>query len=69
VTNITLQVPEIHCGHCKASIEGAVAEVAGVDRVEVSIDARTVAVDFDGDGTTRSAIVDAIESQGYVVSQ
>ena len=69
MTSITLQVPEIHCGHCKSSIEGAVAEVDGVDRVEVSIDARTVVVDFDGNGTTKSAIVDAVESQGYVVSQ
>jgi copper chaperone len=66
MTETTLTVPEIHCGHCKASIEGAVREIAGVSRAEVDIDATTVEVAFD-DPATLDQIVDAIEGQGYEV--
>lgn len=68
MTNVTLEVPDIHCGHCKLSIEEAVGEVAGVGHVEVSIEGRSVAVEFDGMDTTREAVIAAIESQGYVVA-
>ena len=68
MTEITLSVPEIHCGHCKASIEGAVSALDGVNSAEVAIDAHTVDVAFDGDDATRAAIVEAIEEQGYAVA-
>ena len=63
----TLSVPEISCGHCKSSIEGAVSPLDGVDRVEVHIEERTVDLDYDGTATTFDAIVTAIEEQGYDV--
>ncbi|MEE8498558.1 MAG: copper ion binding protein [Acidimicrobiia bacterium] len=68
MTTRTLSVPDISCGHCKSSIEGAVGPLDGVELVEVAIDERTVAVDFDGTDGTYSAIVDAIEGQGYEVA-
>jgi copper chaperone len=68
VTSTTLSVPDISCGHCKSSIEGAVGELAGIESVEVTIDARTVDVSYD-DGTVHmDAIVEAIEGQGYEVA-
>jgi copper chaperone len=66
MTDLTLSVPEIHCDHCKMSIEGAVGAVAGVAKAEVTIDQATVAVSFD-DPATLDQIVAAIESQGYEV--
>ena len=69
MTNRTLSVPDISCGHCKSSIEGAVGPLDGVELVEVAIDERTVAVDFDGTDDTMAAIVDAIEGQGYDVAE
>lgn len=68
MTELTLTVPDIHCGHCKSSIEGAVAEVAGVERVEVAIDTHTVDVAF-ADPAAVSDIVVAIEGQGYEVAE
>jgi len=62
---ITLTVPDISCGHCKTAIEGAVGEL-GVEHVEVTIDAKQVDVRF-GEDVTESAIVAAIEEQGYEV--
>jgi copper chaperone len=67
MTNRTLTVPEISCGHCKQSIEAAVAPLEGVDRVEVQIEAQTVEFDFDGSDETLAAIVTAIEDVGYAV--
>lgn len=69
MTTRTLSVPDISCGHCKSSIEGAVGTLDGVELVEVAIEDRTVAVDFDGTNDTYSAIVDAIEGQGYEVAE
>ncbi len=67
MTNQTLSVPEIHCGHCKMSIEEAVGGVPGVERAEVDVDASTVALDYDGSDETFTAIVTAIEDVGYEV--
>ena len=67
MTSQTLSVPEISCGHCKSSIEAAVAQLDGVDRVEVQIEAQTVELEYDGTDTTLTTIVTAIEDVGYEV--
>jgi copper chaperone len=67
MTARTLSVPEISCGHCKSSIEGAVATLPGVDRVDVRIADRAVDIDYDGTDATFDAIVTAIEDSGYEV--
>ncbi|MEE9298194.1 MAG: copper ion binding protein [Acidimicrobiia bacterium] len=69
MTSRTLSVPDVSCGHCKSSIEGAVGPLDGVELVEVAIDDRTVAVDYDGTEETFAAIVAAIEEQGYEISE
>jgi copper ion binding protein len=69
MSKLTLNVPDISCGHCKTSIEGAVGELAGVDNVTVTIDARTVDVSFDDATVDQAAIVDAIEGVGYEVAE
>ncbi len=68
MTTQTLSVPDISCGHCKSSIEGAVAPLPGVDKVEVHIEERTVELDYDGAEATLDEIVAAIEEQGYDVA-
>jgi copper chaperone len=63
----TISVPEIHCDHCKASIEGALAPIGGVERATVDIPARTVTVTYDEASVGRETLVQAIEQQGYEV--
>jgi copper chaperone len=65
--NDVIAVPEIHCGHCKQSIEGALNPLPGVDQATVDIPAATVTVDYDESAITRADIVAAIEEQGYDV--
>lgn len=58
-------VPGISCGHCKTAIEGEVAKVPGVERVEVDVDARTVLVA----GTADDDLVrGAVDEAGYDVA-
>jgi len=67
VTTQTINVPEITCGHCKASIEGALTPLDGVQEATVDIPARQVSVTYDEEVVTLDAIVGAIEEQGYEV--
>jgi len=69
MTSKTLSVPDISCGHCKMSIEGALNELGGVTTAEVHIDPRTVDVTWDEDAVRLEAIIDAIEEQGYEVAR
>jgi copper chaperone len=66
-TETTLQVPEVHCDHCKTSLEGAVGDLAGVSRVEVSVPDATIDVSFDENSVDLDTIKKAIEEQGYAV--
>lgn len=66
-TNTTLQVPEVHCEHCKTSLEGAVGDLNGVARVEVSVPDATLDVSFDEASVDLDTIKKTIEEQGYAV--
>lgn len=69
MTTKTLNVPDISCGHCKMSIEGALEELNGVSRSEVNIEPRTVDVTWDDAVVDIDTIIDAIEEQGYEVAR
>ncbi len=62
MSTFTYSVPSISCGHCKASIEGGVSGVAGVDKVEVDIDSKSVLVEG---SASDEAIRAAIDVAGY----
>ncbi len=67
MTTLTISVPEIHCEHCKHSIEGALTPLPGVRSAQVDVDARTVTVEVDETHTDRARLVTAIEEEGYDV--
>lgn len=66
MTEQTLSVPEIHCDHCKHSIEGAVGALDGVSSASVDVESASVLVSFDAPATLDD-VVAAIEGQGYEV--
>ena len=63
----TIDVPEIHCGHCKDAIEGALTPLPGVSHAEVSVDAHTVTVEYDDAAIDRQRLLAEIADQGYEV--
>ncbi len=68
MTQITLSVPDISCGHCKMSIEGAIQPLDGVESALVSIDDRNVAISYDDSSIDIDTFIAAIDEQGYEVA-
>ncbi len=58
----TWVVSDVTCGHCKAAIEGEVAKVPGVERVDVNIESKRVTVEGN---VARDDVVAAIVEAGY----
>jgi copper chaperone len=59
----TYTVPGIHCGHCAAAIKEEVASVAGVEAVDVDLEAKVVTIR--GAALSQDALRGAIEEAGY----
>jgi copper chaperone len=57
---LTYTVPKVHCNHCALTIEEEVGELAGVEDVEVDVDAKRVSVRGDNvaDGAVRKVLAD-----------
>jgi copper chaperone len=64
----TFNVPDVHCDHCKSTIEGSLRPLEGIQRADVDVDGRSVTVDYDGSVIDRTSVLRAIESAGYPVS-
>jgi copper chaperone len=64
----TLNVQGMSCGHCKASVEGALQKLDGVSAAEVNLEAGTVVVFYDEENVTVDTMKEAIEDQGYDVT-
>ncbi len=64
--SITYSVPGMSCGHCRAAIKSEVSTVAGVESVEVDLDAKTVTVT--GAPLDEQAVIAAIDEAGYEVA-
>lgn len=69
MTTTRFDVPEIHCGHCKSSIEAAVGPVGGVRSVLVDVSGRTVTVEHDPETAPAARLTAVIEDQGYDVER
>ena len=64
----TIKVEGMTCGGCVKSIENALFEQAGIQKVAADLDAGTVAVDFDANVIQVAAIEQAIEKAGFDVA-
>ncbi len=67
MSNLTLRVPDMSCGHCVASVSDAVRQVEGVSDVSVDLEAKRV--DVEGDGLELAPVARAIREAGYEPEQ
>lgn len=65
--NVILNVNGMSCSHCENAIKKAVGTMEGVDKVTVSLEGKTVVVDYDTSKVTLDQIKAEIEDQGYEV--
>ncbi|GIN73338.1 copper chaperone CopZ [Bacillus sp. J14TS2] len=68
MTNKTLNVQGMSCGHCVNSIEGSVGDLNGVETVKVHLQAGKVDVTFDPEKVDLKDITEVIEEQGYDIA-
>jgi copper chaperone len=68
MTEKTLRVPDMHCGHCKAAVEGELSKLSGVQIVNVDLEKGTVKVSYDDGTVSTENLKEAIEEAGYTVA-
>ena len=59
---ITLNVPDMSCGHCKATVEKAITDVDASARVEVDLSTRKVEITS---SVAPSSLLGALKAAGY----
>ncbi len=68
MTDVTLTVPDMSCGHCKAAVEGELNKLSGVKKANADIEKGTVEVSYNEGTVTTEDLKGAIEEAGYTVA-
>ena len=68
MTERTLRVPGMHCGHCKAAVEGELGKIPGVESSNADVEKGTVEIFYDEGTVTKEDLEGAIEKAGYTVA-
>jgi len=68
MTDVTLAVPDMSCGHCKAAVEGELNKLSGVESSLADVEKGTVEVTYDESRVSNEQLVKAIEEAGYTVA-
>jgi copper chaperone len=68
MTEKTLRVPDMSCGHCKAAVEGELNKLSGVRKANAEIEKGTVEVTYDESTVTTEDLKGVIEEAGYTVA-
>jgi len=68
MTDVTLAVPDMSCGHCKAAVESELNRLSGVESSNADVEKGTVAVRYDEGKVSTEQLKDAIEEAGYTVA-
>ena len=62
---VTLSVPGMTCAACPITVKKALTKVAGVQKIEVSLEKREAIVTFDDAKTNADALTKATANAGY----
>ena len=68
MTEKTLRVPDMHCGHCKAVVEGELSKLSGVQIANADLQKGTVEVSYDEGTVSTEDLKKSIEEAGYTVA-
>jgi copper chaperone CopZ len=60
---VAYRVPGMHCSHCEAAVREELADVEGVETVDVDLESKVVTVH--GRGLSDESLRAAIEAAGY----
>ncbi len=65
ITKITLKVEDMACEHCKNAIYSSLVNIDGIKIVKVSLEDKTVYVEYDNSLIAIDYIKEKIEDEGY----
>jgi copper chaperone len=68
MTDTTLRVPDMSCGHCKAAVEGELNKLSGVEYSVAVPETCDVEVVYDESRVGPQRLIEAIEEAGYTVA-
>jgi copper chaperone len=68
MTQKTLNIEGMSCGHCKAAVEGELGKLSGVERADADVQRGTVEISYDEGTVTTEDLAGAIEEAGYDVA-
>ena len=63
----TLNVEGMSCMHCVNAVKNAVGSLPGISKVDVDLEGKKVAVEYDSNQVNIAKIKDKIEDAGYEV--
>jgi copper chaperone len=66
---VSLQAPDISCGHCVSAIQNRLGELEGIANVSASAESKTVDVEFDTSKLTLEKIEAELADEGYPVTK
>lgn len=64
-TTISLQAPDISCGHCVSAVQNRVGQLDGVESVEASAETKVINIAFDADKISLDTIQAELKDEGY----
>ncbi len=59
-----MRVPDMSCGHCVATVQGALERVDGVESVQVSLETKVAQISHHGEIDTY-ALMGAVQAVGF----
>ena len=65
---ISFNVPEISCGHCKETIENTLSTVSQISETNIDIESKSVNVKLTEELDIK-VLADLLDEQGYTVEQ
>ena len=65
---ISFNVPEISCGHCKETIENTLSTISQISETNVDIESKSVNVKISEELDIK-VLADLLDEQGYTVEQ
>ena len=68
MTDKTLNVEGMSCGHCKAAVEGELKALPGIEKADADVATGKVEVRYDESKVGTEDLKSAIEEAGYTVA-
>lgn len=69
VQDIVLSVPDVSCGHCVKTVNGALGVLPGVESVETDIPTKSVHLRYDPSQLSMEQIETTLDDAGYTVAK